>query len=220
MGGGLSIGSGVLWVLGWFGFMLVYTALNVALWRKVEPRLGQVLHCGTIALCMAVFLRLLQAHGPFAIHWSVFSLGHVPLAAACAALLYLVVDHGLDPLLEKRFPSSEASYQESLQALRKAPVSGLVQVCVFAPVMEEILMRGFLLAGWSVTMGEGWALVLSSLVFALLHFNRVQTLSALVCGLALGTLYLATGSLACCMLAHAGYNLISYCRTVIAGKQR
>ncbi len=220
MGEGLSIGSGVLWVLGWFGFMLVYTALNVTLWRKLEPRLGQALHCGTIALCMAVFLRLLQTQDPFAINWGNFSMGHVALAAACAGLLYLLVDHGLDPLLEKCFPGSEASYQESLQALRKAPVSGLVQVCVFAPVMEEILMRGFLLAGWSVTLGEGWALALSSLVFALLHFNRVQTLSALACGLALGALYLATGSLVCCVLAHAGYNLISYCRTVIAGKQR
>lgn len=52
-------------------------------------------------------------------------------------------------------------------------------------------------------------MVISAVLFALLHFNMAQTLSALVCGLVLGLLYLRTGSLFCCVITHMGYNLIS-----------
>lgn len=75
---------------------------------------------------------------------------------------------------------------------------------------EELLTRSFLLGGLLDGYGPAAALLVSSLVFALLHFNMVQTLSALVCGLALGTLYLKTGSVFCCILAHSGYNVVSY----------
>ncbi|MCH5285800.1 MAG: CPBP family intramembrane metalloprotease [Christensenellaceae bacterium] len=82
-------------------------------------------------------------------------------------------------------------------------------------MIEEILMRGYLLQGLSVRYGHLIALLVSSLLFALLHFNMVQMLSAFVCGIALGLLYLRTGSLFCCILTHAGYNLISYVTMIL-----
>ena len=71
-------------------------------------------------------------------------------------------------------------------------------------------MRGFLLDGLRDGYGPTAALLISAVVFALLHFNAVQTLSALVCGIALGVLYLHTESILCCILAHSGYNVVSY----------
>lgn len=132
------------------------------------------------------------------------------LAAVCAVLFYLALDKGLDPLFEKIFPASEENYQRSLRELAAAPIAALIQVCVLAPMMEEILMRAFLLGGLSVKYGDTAALLISAALFALLHFNMVQTLSAFLCGIALGLLYLHTGSVFCCILAHMGYNLISY----------
>lgn len=58
------------------------------------------------------------------------------------------------------------------------------------------------------------ALLVSAILFALLHFNMIQTLSALICGLVLGILYIFTGSLFICILAHALYNAISYFTTI------
>ena len=43
------------------------------------------------------------------------------------------------------FPQSEQDYQETIQRLVKSPVTSLIQVCIIAPVVEEILMRGFVL---------------------------------------------------------------------------
>ena len=211
MAGGISIGNGLLWVVIWFGFMLLYTLLDVAVWRRISPAYEKYLNIATIVLCMAVFLSLLTGKTTFKIDL----LGNISLpgifcAIGCAILLYLLLDKGLDPVFERFFPTSEESYQKTLQALRKAPVISLLQVCILAPVIEEILMRGYLLHGLAVSCGSAVALLVSSLLFALLHFNMVQTLSAWICGILLGVLYLHTGSVFCCILTHAGYNLISF----------
>jgi hypothetical protein len=211
MQSGLLIGKGIFWVLIWFGFMLFYTALDVAVWRKIGAPFGKYFNLVTMILCIAVFLFLLTRAADFKIDLLEGLSPHgLLLAAACAGLFYLVLDKGLDPLFEAAFPASEESYQDTLRSLRAAPVVSLIQVCVLAPFIEEVLMRGFLLGGLSVDYGKTAALLVSAFFFALLHFNMVQTLSAFLCGIVLGLLYLHTGSVSCCIAAHMGYNLISY----------
>lgn len=213
---GIFIGNGVLWVLIWFGFMLLYTSLDVMVWRKITPAYEKYLNVITIVLSIVVFLSLLARKNNFKVDlFRNISFLRVLLAAGCAILLYFLLDKGLDPVFERIFPASEESYQESLQTLSKAPVISLFQVCILAPIIEEILMRGYLLHGLSSSYGSVIALLVSSLLFALLHFNMVQTLSAFICGIILGLLYLQTGSIFCCILTHAGYNLISYLTMIL-----
>lgn len=216
MDGGISIGNGVLWVLIWFGFMLLYTFLDVVLWRKIVPVYEKYLNIVTIVLSMVVFLSLLANKNNFKVDlFKNISFPGILFAISCAILLYLILDKGLDPVFEKIFPTSEDSYQETLQTLSKAPVISLFQVCILAPIIEEILMRGYLLNGLSVSYGSFIALLMSSFLFAILHFNMVQTFSAFICGIVLGLLYLHTGSIFCCILTHAGYNLISYITMIL-----
>ncbi len=213
---GISIGNGILWVLIWFGFMLLYTFLDVTVWRKISPAYETYLNTMTIVLSMAAFLSLLSRKNSFKVDLfrNISFLG-ILSAIGCAILLYVLLDQGLDPIFERIFPASEESYQETLQTLGKAPVMSLVQVCILAPIIEEILMRGYLLNGLAASYGSTIALLVSSFLFALLHFNMVQTLSAFICGILLGLLYLQTGSIFCCILTHAGYNLISYLTMIL-----
>lgn len=212
---GISIVEGALWVLAWFGVMLFYTLLDVAVWRKTAPSRARILNLITVALCMGGFLVLLKTKGRFELDLAYgLTLQGVLLALGCAAALYFLLDKWLDPVFEGMLPGSEERYQETLQHLREAPVISFIQVCILAPVMEELLMRGFLLGGLSVSCGDVTALLLSSALFALLHFNMVQTLSALISGVALGLLYIHTGSVVCCIAAHAGYNMISFFTTI------
>lgn len=216
MEGGISIGNGVLWVLIWFGFMLLYTFLDVVLWRKIVPAYEKYLNIVTIVLSMVVFLSFLAIKNNFKVNlFKNISFPGILFAISCAILLYLLLDKGLDPVFERIFPTSEDSYQESLQILSKAPVISLFQVCIFAPIIEEILMRGYLLNGLSASYGSFIALLTSSFLFAILHFNMVQTFSAFICGIVLGLLYLHTDSVFCCILTHAGYNLISYITMIL-----
>lgn len=213
---GISIGKGIIWVLIWFGFMLLYTALNVMVWRKTAPVYGKYLDLLTIALCIVVFLVLLTKMTSFKVNlFRNISVKGILSAIGCAILFYFLLDKGLDPIFERAFPSSEESYQQTLKVLSAAPIISLLQVCVLAPIIEEILMRGFLLDGLSVNYGNVIALLVSAVLFALLHFNMVQTLSAFICGIILGLLYLHTGSVFCCILAHMGYNLISYVTMIL-----
>lgn len=214
MDSGISIGEGVLWVLGWFGVMLFYTLLDMAVWRKAAPGHARLLNLISVALCMGGFLLLLKTKGRFQPDLAYgITLQGMLLAIACAGVLYFLLDKFLDPIFEGVLPGSEERYQETLRQLSEAPVISFIQVCILAPVMEELLMRGFLLGGLTVSCGKVTALAISSAVFALLHFNMVQTLSALICGIVLGSIYLQTGSVLCCIAAHAGYNMISYFTT-------
>lgn len=216
MRNGMCLSKGILWVLIWFGFMLLYTTLDVTVWRKIDPLYGKYLNLFFIIFCMVVFLFLLTKKNNFKIDLLVnISFQGILLALVCAGLFYFILDKGLDPIFEKIFPASEESYQQILQSLSLTPIISFLQVCILAPIIEEILMRGFLLGGLLLNYGKTVSLLISALLFALLHFNMVQTLSAFICGMVLGLLYLHTGSIFCCILAHIGYNLISYITMIV-----
>ncbi len=203
-------GEIALWVLKYLGIMLLYTLLDVALWRKAFPGQARWLNLLTMGLCLAGYLALLEQAGRMPKLFADMSLPDIGLALACSVGFFLLLDKGLDPLLAGVFPQSETGYQTALDHLRQSPAASLLQVCVLAPVAEEILMRGVVLGGLRESLGVTAALLISSALFAAFHFTMVQTLSALVCGVVLGLLYIKTDSVFCCILAHAGYNFISW----------
>lgn len=216
----LTLPAALAWVAGYVGVMLFYTLLDIALWRRCFPRQAGALRTVAIALCAAGYGTILQRAGvPLRLTENVTP-GGLAAAVGGAGLLYLATDKGIDPLLEKRFPISEQAYQESVTRLRQSPVASFLHICVIAPVIEEVLMRGVVLGGLTGSLGAVPALLISSALFALLHFNQVQTLSSLLCGLALGGLYVLTGSVLCCIVCHGVYNVISFFADVLPRGQQ
>lgn len=211
----IKVGTAFLLVIAYFGIMLFYTLLDVAVWRKVFPDFSNLLNIITIAICICVFIVFLKRSTGYQMRLlSNVNFTGIILAIGCSALFFLLLDKCLDPIFEGIFPQSDQDYQEMIQGLIISPVTSLIQVCVLAPIIEEILMRGVVLGGLKNTYGRIAALLISATLFAFLHFNMVQTLSAFVCGIVLGLLYIKTSSIFCCMIAHCGYNLISYIATI------
>lgn len=207
----LSIGKAFLWILAYFGVMLSYTAVDMWIWRKMDTPAGHWLNLLTMAVFSGIFIWILYVRTSFRCKLlDNLSLKNILLAVLCAAAFFLLLDKGLDPFFESLFPASEEIYRESLMELAESPVTSFLHVCILAPVIEETLIRGFVLQGLQKTSGTMAALLVSTLLFALLHFNMVQTLSAVVSGLILGLLFLKTNSLLSCIIAHCGYNIISY----------
>jgi hypothetical protein len=82
----------------------------------------------------------------------------------------------------------------------------LLVLVVLAPVAEELLFRGILLNRWTRKWSAGPAVLLSTLLFALLH---PVPLGAFGVGLALAALYLKTRSLLLPIVVHAAHNAIA-----------
>ena len=79
-----------------------------------------------------------------------------------------------------------------------------VVVVFVAPVVEEFIFRGMLLTRWSFKWGSTIGIIVSSLVFALLHPNMV---GAFAFGVVMSLLYIRTRTLLIPMTAHLLNNL-------------
>jgi hypothetical protein len=80
-------------------------------------------------------------------------------------------------------------------------------VVVGAPVIEELFFRGLLLRGLDRRMGPTPALVLSAVIFALVHFQPLQFPALVLFGLVAGLLVRRTDRLGTAVWAHVGFNL-------------
>ncbi len=79
-------------------------------------------------------------------------------------------------------------------------------VAVLAPVFEEIFFRGFLFNAFRATLGTAAGMVLSSLLFSLMHFDFVMVPGLFAIGMMLCFVYYHTQSLAAPMLLHGLWN--------------
>ena len=83
----------------------------------------------------------------------------------------------------------------------------IVSACLVAPIAEEILYRGILFRSLANKTGVLAAAVLSSVVFASLHFYDFYGFASVATfGLVCALLYQATGSLSNVVLLHMLYN--------------
>lgn len=92
----------------------------------------------------------------------------------------------------------------------KAHGSGVVLlilvVVVAAPIVEEIFFRGLVLRSLQRRFSQGWAIVLSSAVFAAAHFQPLQFPALFVFGLVAARLATRSGRLGPGMWAHVAFN--------------
>lgn len=90
-------------------------------------------------------------------------------------------------------------------------------LCLFVPVVEEILYRQMVYEAVAEWFGDLLAIVLSALLFALFHGNIVQFLYALVLGICLGLVRANFSSVLVPILGHISANLISILRGTMKG---
>ncbi len=83
-----------------------------------------------------------------------------------------------------------------------------VFVALVGPAIEEIFFRGFAYKAFRTRFGVIWALLLSSLIFALLHNTLVAFVPIFLLGLLLAYLYERTGSLLPSMTLHCLHNSV------------
>lgn len=89
-------------------------------------------------------------------------------------------------------------------------VFGLLVIGVLTGVAEELLFRGFIFHHLLKNTGQVWKSVLiSALLFAILHFNFIQLIPLFFFGLALAVIYFVTGRLVICIVLHSANNILN-----------
>jgi len=107
---------------------------------------------------------------------------------------------GSNPLLELVLKS-----QETLPLILL-----LLTTVVFAPLFEELIFRGTLLPVLAQSLGRGWGVIVSALVFALAHLSVGEFPPLVVLGLGLAFVRLSTGRLFPCVLMHSLWNGVTF----------
>ncbi|MPM64704.1 hypothetical protein SDC9_111592 [bioreactor metagenome] len=96
--------------------------------------------------------------------------------------------------------------QTELVSNHSKTISEFLQICFFIAILpaicEEILFRGYLMQNIMKRNSKTYAIVISALIFSLIHFNPIGLLPIFVSGLYLGALFYATKSIVIPMTIH------------------
>ncbi len=124
-----------------------------------------------------------------------------------------IAGSALEGLITRMVPVPDLVAVEMARLLYAADTAAwiwvVLMVVVAIPLGEELFFRGLLLRGFLLRYGERQALILTSLLFAIVHLNPWGLPSIFLMGLLLGWLVLRTGSIWSAWLVHAVYNLAS-----------
>lgn len=124
-----------------------------------------------------------------------------PVLLYLIAALFIIAMGCWTNYVSELLPLSD-NMKDVFNAMLHNPV-GIISIVVLAPAVEELLFRGaiqgHLMRTWK---NPTYAIVISALIFGLVHGNPKQIPFAFVTGLALGWVYYRTGSLLPSMLMH------------------
>ena len=106
---------------------------------------------------------------------------------------------------------------------RQTPGVGLgvwayITTIASAPILEELLCRGFLFGTFNRRWGVGVSILLSALFFGLIHFDLATAVVATMAGIIFGVLYVRTFSIFASMTVHAINNALAF-MLIVLGKE-
>lgn len=162
---------------------------------------------------IAILYRCLSKFHPLPSDWFKFTLkGSWPLDVFLGCLTFPLV-HRLSHINLHLLPLMPATHlarssvQQSILArdpIAMALYATVVSVC--APVWEEIVFRGFLLPSLTKYMPVWCAILVSSVAFALAHFNVQTILPLIFLGVVMGVAFTRSKNLLSPMLLHSLWN--------------
>ncbi len=176
--------------------------LSMATWIAVVSTIVWVGHRYGLRLAYVFGQRWPKFSGPYAtvlvLSLLLFSMGSFSVVFY---LVSLVAPAQAAQMLETDLTlvGSDSQYPQLYEAMM------VFLLVVYAPVVEELVFRGFLLQRWGTKWGLRWGLGVSSVTFGLLHFNNPLGLTLF--GLVMGLLYVRSQSLWVPIGCHALNNL-------------
>ena len=145
------------------------------------------------ALTIYRILRKWQSHISFrSPSWG------APFRLLCGYLLLWCISITIEPITP-RIPADQ----------RALGAGGwlLLSAVVLAPLLEEVVFRGYITSGLQYAYGPITAWIISSLIFGIAHGDIAPAINATFCGLVLGFYYMRYRSLMLVIMLHSMNNL-------------
>ena len=136
------------------------------------------------------------------------NLGFVVMCTICLSVAFnnIICMSPLVQMSEEFQNASDAFYGGSIGI-------ELLGAALITPILEELLHRGVVYGRLRRRMGMWSAVVISALIFAVLHFNIVQFVYAFLMGIVFALVVEKTGRLSLTVIAHIVANTIAVIRT-------
>jgi len=122
-------------------------------------------------------------------------------------------------LTEYFFPIPEMM-TEQFSALSHWHPALFLTIAILAPVLEELIFRGIILDGFLQRYPPWKAIIWSSVIFGIAHFNPWQFISAFALGMIIGWLYWKTRSLGPAIFIHFFNNAGAYIASTLLGEEQ
>ncbi len=104
-------------------------------------------------------------------------------------------------------PISDSMKDYLTELFKQLGIFSIIGAVIFAPIIEELIFRGVFLDGFLKQYSPTKAIIVSSILFGIVHFNPWQFVSAFIGGLFIGWVYYKTRSVSISIILHSVNNL-------------
>lgn len=130
------------------------------------------------------------------------------LITTCIMSSYYLWYHSSIGIVTSKIPMPKF-IEEGFKNLTGNPYSLVISIMIWAPIFEEILMRGIILEGFLNKYKHWKAIVASAVIFGAIHLNITQFINATLIGIIFGVIYYRTRSLLLCIIGHMVNNTLA-----------
>lgn len=107
-------------------------------------------------------------------------------------------------------PMPEFNQKLFLEFGERKGLFSFIAIVIAAPILEELIFRGIVLDGLLRKYSPVKSIIISSLLFGLVHLNPWQFMSAFILGLFSGWVYYKTGKLTLSVIVHLVNNFVAF----------
>ncbi len=130
----------------------------------------------------------------------------IPLISLASVALLIGIAGPISGLI----PMSEAFKKILLQLAGQTGIFAFLLMVIAAPILEELIFRGIVLEGLLKRYTPSKAILVSSLLFGIVHLNPWQFVSAGIMGIFSGWVYYKTRSITPSIIIHAAGNFTGF----------
>ena len=167
-------------------------------------------------LGLGLIIRFVRKRG---VSWKNFGFrGFKPSQALgmiiAASLILLITSSLIFYLLGQAAPGLDIEKEQEIVFAGASSIPELVMaflaLVVLAPIVEEVIFRGFMLPAFVRRFGVAWGVLVTSALFGLAHWQLNVGIITFTMGILLAWIYLRTRSLLPAIMFHSLKNLVAF----------